>query len=148
MSCSQRQLDHLLRRLASSFAIAAFIFAHKPWQMTFYPRVQVHLVGGETLRTDKSRLALYAGRQSRLLGQLKQKMAAASVSGGSQAKEVWCHPLIETDPLPTHSVCCTRFSFPDNQPCVMQEQFELWMKYESDAVQVPLLTCHVVSKCC
>jgi len=49
--------------------------------------VQVHLAGVETLRSEKDLLALFAARQNRMLGQLKQKMAAASVSG-SQAKEV------------------------------------------------------------
>ena len=49
--------------------------------------MQVHLAGVETLRSEKDLLALFAARQNRMLGQLKQKMAAASVSG-SQAKEV------------------------------------------------------------
>ena len=49
--------------------------------------LQVHLAGVETLRSEKDLLALFAARQNRMLGQLKQKMAAASVSG-SQAKEV------------------------------------------------------------
>ena len=40
-------------------------------------------------------LALFYARQSRLLGKLKSKMAAAAVSGGSQAKEVR-QPLLVT----------------------------------------------------
>ena len=46
----------------------------------------------ETLRSEEQLLALFAARQDRLLGQLKHKMAAASVSGGSQSKEV--RPLL------------------------------------------------------
>jgi len=65
--------------------------------------VQVHLAGVETLRSEKDLLALFSARQYRMLGQLKQKMAAASVSG-SQAKEVWqqshCQPPLHASNTP------------------------------------------------
>ena len=50
--------------------------------------LQVHLAGVDVLHSQDDLLALLSARHSRLLDKLKHKMAAAAMSGGSQAKEV------------------------------------------------------------